>query len=598
VVEIGRILAETRPGLTDLAFTMLSGQERWAWSSPTTSEIKADNPTASGVTPGRLIGLPRGGLASGDVIAATITLAIIAGCGGGGGGSSSAPVTPPSEPPPPQEETTELSFSRDVSGAFQRSFGNVDDGETDESGGAAAADYDGDGDIDFYVVGGNTEPNQLYQNQGDGSFLEVAESVGLDLIHWGSGPAFGDIDGDGDLDLFIGAVNEDPHYVFENRINQADARFVDVTADAGITFAARKTVSAIFFDYDSDGFLDLIVTHWNTSYEAGSDTETLWRNNGDRTFTSTSIESGVAATLVDGSFDYSFTPNFSDIDGDGIGDLLMTSDFNESQVFLNNAEGSFLNITNREVIKDQAGMGAAVGDYDNDGDMDWFVTSIYNGDGVAEYGNRLYRNDGTGTFEDVTVAAGVQDGGWGWGACTADFDNDGALDIVHVNGWGEVRDADYRNQQVRFFHNIDSANLVFDERAEALGLTDRGQGRGLACFDADRDGFIDLVITNNEPENIVFYRNDTDNGNHYLGVKLQATGNNRLGVGALITVSTDAGAQVRELGGSNNYVSHNPLEVHFGLAAATTADVTVRWPDGNESTTRDVAVDQIVTISQ
>ena len=483
-----------------------------------------------------------------------------------------------------------------MSGTFRRSYGDLEEGETDESGGIAAADYDGDGDIDIFVVGGNTEPNQLYQNQGDGTFMDVAPSVGLDLINWGSGPAFGDIDGDGDLDLFIGAINIDPHYLFENRVNDDEARFVDVTLESGITFRARTTMSATFYDYDGDTRLDLTVTHWNNAYEEGFDTETIWRNNGDGSFTTTSIESGIAATLVEGIFDYSFTANFGDIDGDGIGDLLMTSDFNESQVYLNNADGSFLNITNREVIKDQAGMGAAVGDYDNDGDMDWFVTSIYNGDGVEEYGNRLYRNDGTGTFEDVTVDAGVQDGGWG--ACTADFDNDGALDIVHVNGWGEVRDANYRDQPVRFFHNTDPEALVFEERASEVGLDDRGQGRGIACFDADRDGFLDVAINNNDDNNIVMYRNQTDNGNHYLTVKLQGTGNNQLGVGALITVTTEAGTQIRELGGTNNYVSHNPLEAHFGLASATTADVTVRWPDGSETMTTNVDVDQVMTISR
>ena len=496
------------------------------------------------------------------------------------------------------EETTELSFSRDVSGTFRRSYGDSEEGETDESGGVAAADYDGDGDIDIYIVGGNTEPNQLYQNQGDGTFMEVASSVGLDLIAWGSGPAFGDIDGDGDLDLFIGAINTDPHYLFENRVNEDDGRFIDVTLESGITFSARKTMSATFYDYDGDSLLDLVVTHWNNAYEEGFDTETIWRNNGDGSFTSTSIESGIAATLVEGNFDYSFTANFSDIDGDGIGDLLMTSDFNESQVYLNNANGSFLNITNREIIKDQAGMGAAVGDYDNDGDMDWFVTSIYSGNGVEEYGNRLYRNDNTGTFEDVTVDAGVQNGGWGWGACTADFDNDGALDIVHVNGWGEVRDSNYRQQPMRFFHNTNPEALVFEERANEIGLDDRGQGRGIACFDADRDGFIDIVINNNDDNNIVLYRNQTDNGNHYLTVKLNGTGNNQLGVGAHITLTSEGGTQIRELGGTNNYVSHNPLEAHFGLGSATTADIIVRWPDGSETMTSNVNVDQLVTISR
>ena len=180
----------------------------------------------------------------------------------------------------------------------------------------------------------------------------------------------------------------------------------------------------------------------------------------------------------------------------------------------------------------------------------------------------------------------------------ADFDNDGALDIVHVNGWGEVLDSNYRPQPMRFFHNTNPEALVFEERANEIGLDDRGQGRGIACFDADRDGFIDIVINNNDANNIVLYRNQTDNGNHYLTVKLNGTGNNQLGVGAHITLTSEGGTQIRDLGGTNNYVSHNPLEAHFGLGSATTADIIVRWPDGSETMTSNVNVDQLVTISR
>ncbi|MXY54895.1 MAG: VCBS repeat-containing protein, partial [Gammaproteobacteria bacterium] len=244
--------------------------------------------------------------------------------------------------------------------------------------GIAAADYDDDGDVDLYVVGGRNGPNHLYQNQGDGTFAEVGASVGLDVSHWGSGPVFGDVDGDGDLDLFIGAGDGDPVYLFENRLNAADAPagvFVDRTAGSGITITTDNTVSAAFHDYDRDGYLDLFLAHWGAVRERGADTETVWRSNGDFTFTSTSVETGIADAIVAGGRDWSFTPNLSDIDGDGDGDLLMVSDLNNSEVLINNGDGTFTRSTDPEVIVDQAGMGAAVGDYDNDGDMDWFVTS-------------------------------------------------------------------------------------------------------------------------------------------------------------------------------------------------------------------------------
>ena len=388
----------------------------------------------------------------------TLVFCLLSGCGGGGG-SSPAPPSPPTTTNPPPDNEQDIVFTRAVdAGLNQRSFGGVLTQFTDPerfSGGIAAADYDDDGDVDLYVVGGNTDPNHLYQDQGDGTYDEVAASVGLDLVHWGSGPAFGDIDGDGDLDLFIGAVEGDPISLFENRIDQ-DGMFVDITANSGIVITAFNTVGGTFFDYDRDGYLDLFLTHWGNPYYQGDDTETVWRNNGDSTFTNLSIESGIAATQVENNEDYSYSPNFSDIDGDGDSDLLMSSDFNDSQVYLNNSDGTFTNITDTDVIKDQAGMGGAVGDFDN----------------------------------------------------------------------------------------------------------------------------------------------DTDNGNHFLNIRLQGAGNNHLGIGAHITVTTDEVAQVREMGGKNHYVSHSPYEVHFGLGSASTADILIRWPDGAVTDMLAVDADQHLVISQ
>ena len=337
-------------------------------------------------------------------------ISILTGCGGGTG--SSAPASNSAA-----NSNVESANDANNSGGFSKLSGvgldrrfdsSVTDlSETDRaSGGIAAADYDADGDIDLYVVGGNTEPNSLYQNQGDGTFVDVAMEAGVDFTHWGSGPAFGDIDGDGDLDLFIGSVHGDSYYLLENR----DSIFVDITGASGIQLTSPNTFSATFFDYDRDGFVDIFLSHWGTNRQSGNETETVWRNQGDGAFVASSIETGVAAGLTENDTDWSYTPNFSDIDQDGDSDLLMTSDFGESQVFLNNDDGSFTKTTNRAVIVDQNGMGASVGDYDNDGDMDWFVTSIYTRDvldssveGCEElFGNRLYRNRGAGVFEDVS----------------------------------------------------------------------------------------------------------------------------------------------------------------------------------------------------
>ena len=470
------------------------------------------------------------------------------------------------------------------------------------SGGVAAGDYDGDGDVDLYVVGGSDEPNHLFRNRGDGTFYDTAARVGLDITHLGSGPAFGDIDGDGDLDLFIGAVENDPYYLMENR----DGRFVDVTVASRIVIDAENTVSATFADYDKDDDLDLFLTHWG--FEEQDDTQTLWRNTGDGIFESVSEESGIAESLIIESLNYqtgevahidrTYTANLSDIDGDGDGDLLMAADYQTSQVFANNGDGTFTRTTDRQVIIDQSGMGASVGDYDNDGDMDWFVTSIYQPPDF--YGNRLYRNDGTGVFEDVTMRAGVVDGGWGWASCFADIDNDGDLDIVHVNGWrgdsGFTPALDFLDDQIRYFEN--NGDGTFMRRDTLKWLRDRGQGRGLACFDAERDGDIDLVITNSDDKHLVYYRNELADArnNHFLGIRLERDVGNRHGVGAWITVTTDSGSQVREMGAGNNYASQNPSEAHFGLGHHIVADIVVRWPDGTETTMDDVWADQWLTI--
>lgn len=470
------------------------------------------------------------------------------------------------------------------------------------SGGIAAGDYDQDGDVDLYVVGRPVNPNHLYQNQGDGTFREIGQEMGVDLRHWGSGPAWGDIDGDGDLDLFVGTIERGLYRLFENRVNEEEGRFVDITQESGLIIHSTNTVSALFFDYNVDGYMDLFLSHWGNVYEPRADTETLFRNNGDNTFTSVSVETGLAAVLTRETHDWSFTPNLSDIDGDGDADLLMSADFGTSEIFRNNGDGTFHRITNKDVVRDQFGMGGAVADYNNDGKMDWFVTSIYNLEFREGqwFGNRLYQNFGGGNFGDATDHAGVADGAWGWGTCAADFDHDGFVDIAQVNGWPQ-RDAvgkDYTYIPVRFWRHIGTKQASFEEIAGLVGIHDTGEGRGIACFDADHDGDLDVVIMNMSQNHVVYFRNDTSNDHNYLYVKLEGLTENRHGVGARIKVITENGSQIRDLGGSNNYASHNPLQAHFGLGTATTVDIEVLWPDQTTTMFENAPINDVVTVRQ
>jgi len=465
------------------------------------------------------------------------------------------------------------------------------------AGGVAAGDYDRDGWVDLYLVRGDIGANLLYRNKGDGTFEEVGTTAGVALSGArGSGPLFADFSGDGWLDLFIGGVNGTGPTLFRNR---GDGTFENITATSGLA-ALSNTFGAAFGDIDLDGDLDLYVSHWLPDQGGGY----LFRNNGNGTFSDISFAAGV---LTPGIND--FTPNFADINNDGWPDLLVAADFGTSQVFMNNRDGTFTNVTDRNVITDENGMGAAIGDYDHDGDLDWFVSSIKDPNGNPDSGNpegnwgvtgnRLYRNRGDGTFEDATDAAGVRDGFWGWGSCFGDFNNDGRLDLYHVNGFklpdpGDPRATEFHNDPARFF--VSNQNGTFTDQAAPLGVADTGQGRGLVCFDYDRDGDLDLFIANNQdlPR---LYRNDGGNALHYLNFKLKGHAPNTEAIGARIYVTTGATTQMQELRAGSNFVSQDPVEPHFGLGNAQVVDtLRVVWPDGTTVVSQNLAADRMISL--
>ena len=464
------------------------------------------------------------------------------------------------------------------------------------SGGVAAGDLDRDGWTDLLVVRGTAGPPALLFNRGDGSFESRDPSVaGLDLDHRTLGPTFADLDGDGALDLLVGGIDGAPPRLFRNR---GSGTFDEVTDGSGI-LSQRDTFSAAAGDYDRDGDLDLFLAHW--SRQGGGATH-LWRNGGGFQFSPVDWRVGIARVYLD--VDFTFTPNFSDLDGDGWPELLVAGDFGTSQVFRNGRDGSF-EIDPRFELDDENGMGSAIGDFDNDGHLDWFVSSIWDPDGVAEgnwgiTGNRLYRNRGDGLLEDHTTKAGVRQGYWGWGACAGDFDNDGWLDLFHTNGFLGDQAADFNDDPSRLWLN--RGDGTFDERSGEAGLVETGQGRGVVCFDYDRDGDLDLFVQVHSGTSKLF-RNDLaspgDGGPHALVVRLEATGANRRAVGARVVAESDGHSQVRELRAGSNFLSQNPHEVHFGLADADRVDrLTVSWPDGRSDHWTDLAADRTLTLRQ
>lgn len=483
------------------------------------------------------------------------------------------------------------------------------------SGGVAAEDYDNDGDIDLYFVSGESSQNQLYQNQGDGTFVDVAPEAGVAINgKRTSGPTFADINGDGFLDLALGAVDYDKFHLF---LNNQDGTFTDITSTSGIQFTAPNTVSITFADIDNDGDLDMFASHWGHDLDEGDSLEIIWRNDSQNNqvfFTDISTEMGLSTIYLnqfntddnpDAEADSSFVPSLSDIDSDGDMDLLLVSDYGLTKLLRN--DGTKFVLVKSDSIIDQFGMGSAIADIDNDGDMDWFVTSIaekeYSGEDknpTAGYrGNTLYKNDGLGNFSNVSISSGVNDGGWGWGACIADFNNDTLPDIFHVNGWGQNGQlfAMFQNDQSRLF--IAQQDGTFVEQAVKLGIVDENQGRGLSCNDFDNDGDIDIAVSNNQgPAKL--YKNNLTGSHQYLKVKLSGKTPNTQAIGALVeVVVNDSLTLTKEVRIDNNFVSQNANELHFGLANNSQVErIIITWPDKSITEQNNVDAAQTVEISQ
>lgn len=504
--------------------------------------------------------------------------------------------------------------------------------ETNGSG-VAFVDYDTDGWMDILLLSGTRlegfptgkEPtNRLYRNKRNGTFADVTAKAGLGNSGWASAICVGDYDNDGYEDLFL-------TYWGQNVLhrNNSNGTFTDMTQKAGLgTKGTRWGSGCTFVDYDRDGKLDLFVANYlkfdlahapepgkgaNCTWKGipvncgpkglPTDTNLLYHNNGDGTFTDVSDRSGISG--VQGR--YSMTAITTDFNDDGWPDIYVACDSTASTLYRNNQNGTFTDVaveTGAAYNEDgqaQAGMGVAIGDYNGDGLLDIFKTHF------ADDLPVLYKNSGRGFYEDASRAAGFDHTRYvEWGTGFADFDNDGWPDIMIVTGnvYPEVERLfkEYPHRSPRLvYQNLGNGRFKEVTAQSGAGASTPKSSRGSAFGDFDNDGDVDCLVMNmNEPP--LLLRNEYINKqspNNWLKIKLLGTQSNRSAIGARVRVKSGTHLQVQEVTSQSSYYSHNDLRLHFGMGTNQKADqIEIRWPNGLSETIKDIAVNQVVRIKE
>ena len=510
-------------------------------------------------------------------------------------------------------------------------------------GGAAIFDYDGDGRPDIYLLNGSTfaamrgkekaQRAALYRNLGNWQFEDVTTRAGVANERWGCGVAVGDYDNDGRPDLFVGNFGASRLYH-----NNGNGTFTDLAEKLGV---ARKgwSTGASWGDYDRDGRLDLFVPGYvefdinnlpPSPAQAGKDGaigqnfcqfrgipvlcgprglkgegDTLYHQRPDGTFEDVSAKAGVN----DPQKYYGFSSAFVHANEDDLLDLIVVNDSTPKQLYLNKGDGTFeevgyaSGVALNENGREQAGMGLGVGDYDNDGRVDFYITNF------SDDSNTLYHNDGEGNFTDVTYQSGhgeITMPFLGWGASFLDFDNDCWKDVLVANGhvysgvdqqqWG----TSYA-QQVLLFRNLADGKFERVPAAPGSGLAVAIQARGLAVGDLDGDGRLDAVFDNiDTPPTLL--RNTSGPAMHWLELRLigdPAKKSPRDATGAIVYLTTGAIRQRGDVVSGAGYASQNDPRLHFGLGAATKIDkLEVKWPDGALQTFTVPGVDRVISISE
>jgi hypothetical protein len=506
---------------------------------------------------------------------------------------------------------------------------------------AAVGDFNDDGFDDIFMVSSRLgHDNALYKNKGGKSFENVTARSGVanlnDEKNISSGALWFDYDNDGRVDLFIMRLGY-------NRLfkNKGDGTFVDVTAKAGIGKKHHNTITTISFDYNNDGYLDLLcggffaddvdLFNLKTTRFLPRDgkkgdnggTKILYKNNGDGTFTDVTEKAGISNTGFTAALGH------ADYDNDGWQDFYIANDFGPDKLYHNNGNGSFTDVTEKTIgVDGKKGMNVDFGDFNNDGHLDIYVTNIT--EPWFRECNMFWINMGNGTFANVAADNGTCDSGWGWAGKFFDFDNDGLLDlyvadgfisgskedyvqdvgrwqsklanqpggeIIDASGWPGVNGKTFCGyERNRLFQNL--GNETFKDVAKEMGVDLIYDSRGVALIDFDNDGAMDMLVTNSDQEPVL-YHNRLAKKNNWLEIKLKGVKSNRNAIGARITISTGNVNQLREVNCGNGYASESTFRLHFGLGENARADVIqVKWPGGLTQTLKNVPANQILTLTE